>query len=317
MMESRDDLYLVEQLNEDFGYFVRARRQLVASRTRYQALALYDTPMFGKLLRLDEVFMTSEGDEFFYHENLIHPAAITHPAPRRALIIGGGDGGAAEELLKHDGMEKVVLAELDEGVIAACREHLPSIHRGIFDDPRLALAIGDGRAYVEKTAEDFDLIVLDLTDPHGPSQALYTREFYAACRNRLTPQGLLSLHVESPISRPQTYARIIATLRSVFPLVRPYLVYIPLYGAWWGMATAAVTSDPLTLTEEEVEQRIAQRGISELRFYNGAMHRAMFALPNFVRELLDRPAEPVADASPPLEDDIAVNLHRRLSLVAA
>lgn len=316
-MSEHPETFLVEQLNEDFGYFVRASRTLVESRTRFQDLALYETPMFGKLLRLDEVFMTSEKDEFFYHENLIHPAAITHPAPRRALVIGGGDGGAAEELCKHAGMEQVVLAELDEGVIAACREHLPTIHRGVFDDPRLELAIGDGRAYVEQEGDPFDLIALDLTDPHGPSQALYTREFYAACRARLSPEGLLSLHVESPISRPNTYARILATLASVFPIVRPYLVYIPLYGTWWGMATASERSDPLHLSEDEVERRIAARGLGHLQFYNGAMHRALFALPNFVRALIARPAEPIHDASPPLSDDIAVNQHRRLKLVPA
>ncbi|MCX7897597.1 MAG: polyamine aminopropyltransferase [Rhodocyclaceae bacterium] len=316
-MSEREDLYLVEQLNEDFGYFVRASRVLATGRTRYQDLALYDTPMFGKLLRLDEVFMTSEKDEFFYHENLIHPAAITHPSPRRALVIGGGDGGAAEELLKHPSIEKVVLAELDDGVIDACRTHLASIHRGALEDARVELAIGDGRAYVEAEGAPFDLIALDLTDPHGPSQALYTREFYRACEKRLAPGGLLSLHVESPISRPRTYARIVATLSSVFAIVRPYLVYIPLYGTWWGMAVASMSRDPLTLSEDEVERRLAMRELEELRFYNGAMHRAVFALPNFVREILAAPAEAITDASPPLEDDIALNQRRRLKLSVA
>ncbi|MBC7355165.1 MAG: spermidine synthase [Desulfomicrobiaceae bacterium] len=296
--------FLVELVTQSHGYFIQAGSLVMQGKTQFQKIAIFDTPALGRVLCLDDVFMTSEKDEFFYHENLIHPAAITHPAPRQALVIGGGDGGAAEELLKHAGMERVVLAELDNGVIEACRRYLPAIHGGVFDDPRLHLAIGDGRKLVETTKDSFDLIALDLTDPRGPSQALYTHEFYSACSRRLTPHGLLSLHVESPLSSPQVYARIIATLRSVFPIVRPYLVYIPLYGTWWGMATASHQQDPLTLTPEEVRRRIRDRGLTALQFYNEATHHAVFALPGFVQNILASPAPPFFDASPPLEDDL-------------
>ncbi len=302
--------YLVEQLNENYGYYLRAGDPVAEGHTRFQQMELFDTPMFGRVLRLDGVFQTSEKDEFFYHENIVHVPAITHPAPRSALVIGGGDGGAAEELLKHGSMERVVLAELDEGVVEAAKRHLGAIHRGAFDDPRLSVRIMDGKAYVEGTADRYDLVVLDLTDPSGPSQALYTREFYQACRGILNPGGILTLHVESPISRPRTYNRIIKTLQAVFPTVRPYLVYIPLYGTWWGMATASEGADPLALSEGEADRRIAERGLSGLQFYNGATHRAVFALPNFVRDILARQAEPITAASPPLEDEVGLSLGR-------
>lgn len=174
--------------------------------------------------------MLSEQDEFFYHENLIHIPAISHPYPQKALIIGGGDSGAAEELLKHNTVESVTLAEIDPGVIDLARQHFQAVHHGVFDNPRLTIHIGDGLAFLDATSEHFDLIILDLTDPAGPSQALYTSEFYARCRQHLYPDGILALHTESPVTRPLVWQRILATLKTNFPVVSPYLVYVPLYG---------------------------------------------------------------------------------------
>lgn len=314
MSDDRSGRYLVEQLNEDFGFYLRASTPIESGRTRFQDMEVFDTPQFGRILRLDRCFMTSEKDEFFYHENIVHPSAIAHPAPKRALIIGGGDGGAAEELLKHPSMEKVVIAELDDGVVDVSKKYLASVHRGAFNDPRLDVRIMDGKAYIEQTADRYDLIVLDLTDPHGPSQALYTQEFYAAGQRTLAPGGLLSLHVESPISRPGAYARIVHTLQAVFPIVRPYLVYIPIYGTWWGMASASDSTDAAALSEDEVEKRIRERGIGHLQYYNGATHRAVFALPNFVRTLLAQPADIITAGSAPLEDTIGLNIAGELVL---
>jgi spermidine synthase len=174
---------LTEWLTGDSGYCFRTSQPLVDFQSEYQRVRIYESPRFGKLLRLDDCFMTSEKDEFFYHENMVHPAAVTHLAPRRALVIGGGDGGACEEILKHPSIEKVVLAELDPAVVDVSKEHLPSIHRNAFDDPRFELRIGDGAAFVRETDERFDLVLLDLTDPVGEAVALYQRELFEACRN--------------------------------------------------------------------------------------------------------------------------------------
>ena len=187
----RRDRFLAEAVNRDYGFFIRAEAPIVDASTRFQKIEVFDTPMFGRVLRLDNVFQTSERDEFFYHENMCHVGAIAQPAPRRALVIGGGDGGAVEELLKHNTMQRVVLAELDEGVVEAAKQHLQAIHRGAFSDPRLEVRIGDGKAFIESGAERFDQIVIDLTDASGPSLALYTREFYELCRARLAPGGAL------------------------------------------------------------------------------------------------------------------------------
>lgn len=274
---------MTEFMTDDWGFFVRSARQFERFNSPYQTVEVHDTVPFGKLFRLDGHFMTSERDEFFYHENLVHVAAVTHPQPERALIVGGGDGGSAEELLKHPSVKSVTLAEIDLAVVDISRKYLRDVHRGALDDPRLTLKIGDGFAFVRETAEQFDLIVLDLTDAGGPSLKLYTPEFYRACAARLTPMGALTLHIASPVAHPDRIRATIASLRTAFPVVAPYLTSVPLYGGLWMMACCSALLDPRTMTPLQVDRRIAQRGIRDLQFYNGDTHRAAFALPNFVR----------------------------------
>jgi spermidine synthase len=230
--------------------------------------------------------MTSERDEFFYHENLVHLPALSHPDPQRALIVGGGDGGSAEELLKHPSMRSVTLAEIDGAVVDIARKYLSSVHGGALDDPRLTLVIGDGFRFVRESADRYDLIVLDLTDPGGPSEKLYTPEFYRACGQRLDAGGALSLHIASPIAHPGRIRATLASLRIAFPRVTPYLTSVPLYGGMWMMACASDTLDPKGVSAEEIDRRIAERSVAKLRYYNGDMHRAALALPNFVRDLV-------------------------------
>jgi spermidine synthase len=276
---------MTEYLTDEWGFFVRSARRLEHFRSPCQAVEVHDTVPFGRLFRLDGHFMTSEKDEFLYHENLVHMAAICHAAPRRALIVGGGDGGSAEELLKHPSMTAVTLCEIDPAVVDIARRYLQQVHRGALDDPRLTLEIGDGFAYVMKSAEQFDLIVLDLTDPGGPSTPLYTADFYRACARRLGPGGAMTLHIASPVAHPERVRDGLARLREAFPVVTPYLTSIPLYGGWWMMACAAPALDPRALSAAEVDRRIAERGIDRLQYYNGDMHRAALALPNFIRDL--------------------------------
>lgn len=281
---SRAEL-LLESLDANAVYGLRSHALLESVRSPYQQIEVYDTPGFGRLFRLDGDFMTSEKDEFFYHENLIHPAALTHAGPRRALVLGGGDGGSAEELLKHPTMERVVIAELDPLVIEIARRHLGAVHRGALDDPRVDVRITDGRAFVEGTDERFDLVVLDLTDPDTPASALYSPAFFASLKAVLAPGGAVTLHIGSPVFQPDLFARLLRDLRSVFAVVRPFCLYIPLYGSLWGMASASDTLDPLTLETAEAGRRLEVRRIGDLRYYNAEVHGALFALPGFVRDL--------------------------------
>jgi spermidine synthase len=276
---------LTEYLTEDTGFFVRSTREFERFQSPFQAVEVHDTAPFGTLFRLDGHFMTSEKDEFFYHENLVHTAAIAHPAPEKALVIGGGDGGSAEELLKYSTMKSVTLVEIDLAVIDIARKYFDAVHRGALYDPRLTLKVEDGLAFVRSATETFDLIVLDLTDPGGPSEPLYTADFYRACAARLNPTGALTLHIASPVAHPDRIRAGLASLRAAFAIVTPYLVSIPLYGGLWMMASASATLNPAYLTPLDVDRRISQRRIGDLQYYNGDMHRAAFALPNFVREL--------------------------------
>jgi spermidine synthase len=283
---SMNDDLLFESLNDGAGVYFRSSKKIEARQTQFQCIAVYDTPQLGKIFRIDGANMTSERDEYFYHENLIHPALIAQAKPQNALVIGGGDGGSSEELLKYPSVKRVVMVELDEAVITVARKHFQSVHRGALDDHRLEIRIGDGYAYLRETNEKFDAVVMDLTDPIGPAQSLYSEDFYRRCNRALHASGTLTLHIGSPFFHAERFKTSIERLRSVFPIVRPYLVHVPLYGAWWGMACASQTTDPLALSEDDVAQRITSRKLSHLQFYNAQMHRAVFALPNFVRELV-------------------------------
>ena len=276
---------MTEYMTDDWGMFVRSAGTLARFRSAYQDVEVHDSVPFGKLFRLDGHFMTSERDEFFYHENMIHVPALAHPKPERALIVGGGDGGSAEELLKYPSMRSVTIAEIDKTVIDISREHLQAVHRGALDDPRVTIRIGDGFRFVMDTRDGFDLIVLDLTDPGGPSTALYTPEFYAACAARLGPQGAMTMHVGSPVAHPERVRETLAELRRSFAVVTPYLTAVPLYGGTWMMACCSASLDPRALQASDVDLRIAERGVGDLQFINGESYRAVLALPNYVKPL--------------------------------
>jgi spermidine synthase len=282
----REDEFVSEALSADCAMLFRAGVLLESRRTPYQLIEVYATPQWGKLLRLDGCNMTSERDEFIYHENLIHPAALSHPAPRQVLVIGGGDGGAAEELLKHPSIEQVTLVELDEAVMEIAIKHFETVHRGVFDNPKLRIHIGDGFAFVRDTAQSFDLVVLDLTDQSGPAAGLYTPAMFAACHRVLNLGGLLSLHVGSPYFHPQRFRHNLGDLAGVFAVVRPYLAYVPTYGAPWGFATASVTVDPATMAAGDFDAAIVARRLPDLQYVNGATLQTGFVLPNFVGTLL-------------------------------
>ncbi|MCC7327463.1 MAG: polyamine aminopropyltransferase [Burkholderiales bacterium] len=277
---------MTEHLTDDWAFFVRSSRQFEKFRSPFQSVEVHDSATFGKLFRLDGHFMTSERDEFFYHETLVHVAAVTHPLPERALIIGGGDGGSAEEIFKHPSIKSVTLVEIDLAVVDISRKYLQRVHRGALDDARMTLKIEDGFAFVRNATEHYDLVVLDLTDAGGPSTELYTPEFYRACAARLSPMGAMTLHIASPVADPQQVRTTLAHLRGAFSTVAPYLTSVPLYGGMWMMACCSALLDPRGMTPLQVDRRIAQRGLADLQYYNGDTHRASFALPNFVRALV-------------------------------
>jgi len=277
---------LLEALNPNSVYGFRFARRLDSRRSHYQDIEVLESCDLGRTLRIDGHFMTSEADEFFYHEALTHPAAIAHPAPRRALVIGGGDGGAVEELLKHPGIEEVTLVEIDAEVVDVARAWLREIHRGALDDPRVKVRFEDGAAFVAETRQQFDLVLLDLTDPETLAGPLYTKNFFAQCKRVLAPGGAMTLHLGAPFHEPERVRGLTAELASVFAQVHCYGLHVPLYGAYWGFAVVSDTLWPAALPPLEVRHRLDERGIGGLRYYNGEIHGALFALPNFYRALV-------------------------------
>ncbi len=276
---------IFERLNDASGVYFEGT--LVERRqTPFQLLEVYDTPELGRIFRLDGFNMTSERDEFFYHENLVHPVAVAHPAPRRALVIGGGDGGSCEEILKHRTVEVCHMAELDPVVIEIAKAQFARVHRGVFDDPRLKVTVGDGLAYLGTTDVRYDLVFMDLTDPVGPSLELYSPATFALAKRAMAEAGALTLHLGSPFSHPQRVRQTLDNLRQVFGRVVPYFVHIPIYGSVWGFACASDRLDPRAIAPAGVERVLAERGVGDLQYYNGEVHRALFALPNYVRALV-------------------------------
>ena len=283
---SRSEL-VFDWLNAHAGYGFTSKAQLAAIQSPYQRVEVYESHQFGKLFRLDGRLMTSEGEEFFYHECMTHPGALAHPNPQSVLVIGGGDGGSSEELFKHPSVKRIVMAELDQVVIDISKQHLGAIHQGVFNDPRLQVQIGDGFDYVKNTTERFDLIVLDLTDPDTPAFRLYSEEFFRLCQRILNPGGALTLHLGSPVFQQDTVRKNAANLRKVFKIVSPMALYIPLYGSLWCLGVASDTLNPRAISVEAIAQRLRERRIGSLSYYNAELHSALFALPNFVRELTD------------------------------
>ncbi|HEY2336314.1 MAG TPA: polyamine aminopropyltransferase [Burkholderiales bacterium] len=282
----RGEHMLIEPLNETTGFYIKATKQIGEWQTRFQKMQIYETPHYGKLFRLDGFNMTSEKEEFVYHENLIHPALTAHAAPKKVLIVGGGDGGSSEEALKHPSVEQVTMVEIDGDVIQVAKEHFRAVHNGVFDNPKLRVIVDDGMKFVRETQEKFDLIALDLNDPMGPAEALYSVEFFQQLRAALAAGGALVLHIGSPVARPERVSELAQRLNNVFRIVRPYTMYIPLYGSLWAMAVCSDKIDPKAYTADEIDRRIEARKMQELKYYNGETHEGVFALPNFVRDLV-------------------------------
>ena len=283
-------------LNAHSGYGTTATKTLAQIQSPYQKVEVYETQQFGKLFRLDGRMMTSEADEFFYHECMTHPAALVHPNPESILVIGGGDGGSSEELLKHPSVKRIVMAELDPVVIDVSKKWLRSIHKGAFDDPRLEVTVGDGFEFVKSTTERFDMIVLDLTDPDTPAFHLYSEQFFKMCQRILRPGGMLTLHLGSPVYQAETVKKNATNLRKVFRHVAPMSLFVPLYGSLWCLAVASDTIDPRMTAADVIAQRIDERHVGDLRYYHPALHSALFALPVFVQDLV----QPKAVAEEPV-----------------
>lgn len=275
-----------EYYNKQTGLTVGLKKLLFSVQSEYQLVEVYETDTWGNLMTIDGMVMLSERDEFVYHEMLAHVPMFTHPEPKRVLIIGGGDGGTAREVLKHSSVVHVDMVEIDKTVVDASKKHFPGV--GDFDNPKLNVLYEDGIAFIQNVLNPYDVIIIDGSDPVGPAEGLFEKDFYQYCKNALTENGVLSTQTESPWveSYHPSMKKVFSALDDLFPIAKMYLSFIPLYPAgMWSMGLASMKESPL---QEEVQKRIQRKKkmLSDLNYYNSEVHKASFALPNFVSKII-------------------------------
>ena len=275
-----------EYYNERTGLTIGLKKLLFSEQSDYQLVEVYETDSWGNLMTIDGMVMLSERDEFVYHEMISHTAMFTHPNPKRVLIIGGGDGGTAREVLKHPSVEKVDMVEIDKTVVDASKLHFPGV--GDFDNPKLNVLFEDGIAFIKNVETPYDVIIIDGSDPVGPAKGLFEKDFYKFCVDALTDDGVLTAQTESPWvnSYHDSMRSVFGALDDLFPISKMYLSFIPLYPAgMWSMGLASKKADPLA---DEVLRRAEEgsRSMKGLQYYNPDIHRGAFALPNFVKRII-------------------------------
>ena len=273
-------LNIIQPSSDNTFMTFKVKRLLALKRSRYQEIVVADIEDFGRSLILDNYIQSSEVDEYIYHESLVHPAMVAHPNPRKVLIIGGGEGATLREVLKHECVEKAVMVDIDREVVEMARKYLEKWHQGAFDDPRAEVVIADGLKYVREVKEKFDVIVLDLTDPYGIeiSKKLYSEEFYRAIYNILTDEGLMVTQAGSSFFFEKVYDYVLRSVKSVFPIVVEYNVWVPVFGYANNFIIGSKKYNPLKLGVEEVDNILAKRGV-KTRFYNGKTHVALMYTP--------------------------------------
>lgn len=278
--------WFTETLHGKYGQGFEIRATLYHQKTDFQELAIYDTESLGRVLVLDGAVQTTERDEFYYHEMVTHPAILAHGEVKRVLIIGGGDGGALREALKHPGIEQVTQVEIDPSVTELCRRHLPMLSDGAFDDPRARLVFTDGVKFVAETAERFDVMIVDSTDPVGPSVQLFEDPFYRDCRRVLGERGILVRQAGVPFFQRAEFVTTHRKLKAVFKDAAFLRVAVPTYCAG-DMALAWASDDAANRTRDVdvLDARYRQSGI-KTRYYNPWVHRAAFSLPNYLQDAL-------------------------------
>ncbi|MEM3181813.1 MAG: polyamine aminopropyltransferase [Fervidicoccaceae archaeon] len=297
--------WFVEWIADGDASLRASSRVYAFEKTPYQSVMVVELVSLGKTLIIDGKVQSSLYDEHIYHESLVHPPLITHGLPEKVLILGGGEGATLREVLRYRTVREVHMVDIDEKVVEFSRNFLKEWHRGAFDDPRTRIIIADGRKFVEEAAargEKYDAVIIDLVDPlsGGPAVKLYTREFYHLIEKILEDDGVMVTQATSPILYQRMYAVILNTVASAFSIARPYLTYIRSYNGPWGFVYGSNKKDPLALQPEEINKRISSllSTPSELKFYDGETHEALFKITKNIRDGLKSWREVSTDESP-------------------
>jgi spermidine synthase len=283
------ELWYTEQHTESVRFSIRVEKQLFSAQSPFQRIDVFESSEFGVFLTLDGMMMVTQKDEFIYHDMIVHVPMAVHPCVRDALVIGAGDGGTVRELTRYPSVERIDMVEIDEMVVNVCREYLPQTARGLAD-PRVRLHFEDGLRFVRTKENAYDLIIVDSTDPFGPGEGLFTREFYGNCFKALRENGVLVNQHESPYyeSYARSMKRAHRRIREFFPVCRVYQAHIPTYpSGHWLFGFASRRLDPV---RDLVPERWNALGLAT-RYYNTDLHVGAFMLPTYVKEMLDHDDE--------------------------
>lgn len=279
-----DDLWYSEYHTPHVRFSIKVTEQLHQEKSEYQRIAVFSSPEFGRFLTLDGIMMLTERDEFIYHEMITHVPMAVKPDAKTVLLIGGGDGGAARELSQYKSIQRIDLVEIDERVVSVCKAFLPQTACG-FDDPRVHVHYDDGLRFVRSLENTYDLIIVDSTDPSGPGEVLFTKEFYGNCMKALTADGIMVNQHESPFYAEDAKAMKDAHRRivSVFPRARVYQAHIPTYpSGHWLFGFASKGLHPIHNLDAAHWNSL---GI-KTRYYNTNLHQGSFYLANYIEEAL-------------------------------
>ncbi len=274
------DLWLKESQSPDAAMTYKIKETLVRKKTKYQDLAIVDTEIFGRILLLDGIVQTTIKDEFIYHEMITHIPLYAHKNPKKVLVVGGGDGGSIREILRHPNIEKAVLCEIDEDVISYSKEYLKEISCSL-SDPRCEIFIGDGLKYVMDHKDEFDVIIVDSTDPFSIGENLFGRSFYEAIFECLKEDGIFIAQTETPFLFPDLVKKIFDDAKNAFPITKIFMAGIPTYPTgYWSFTIGSKKYDPQKLNLEGKE-------IFKTKYYNKELHGACFVLPQYIKDLID------------------------------
>lgn len=293
-------LLLSETHTDAVMYTYRVKNVLQMAKTKFQDAWIVELYGYGKALFLDKKIQSALLDEYMFHEPMVQPGMFTHPSPQRVLVAGGGEGATLREVLRHNTVKEAVMVDIDDELVAFCKQWMPEWHQGAFEDPRTTLIHDDARKIIAQYRSHFDVIVSDLTDPleTGPSHLLFTKEFYQLIYDALTEDGVLTVQsgAGDPLY-PYLYGCVVRTLQEVFPVVRPYWCFVASFMLPWGFVLASKKPDPLALSAEIIAQRIEERGVQGLRYYDPFTHFGMFSIPPYLREVIAT-ARVLTDAEP-------------------
>jgi len=282
--------WLTEEQTPSYRTQWRVRRVLHEEQTPFQHLQLVELEDFGRTLVLDGAVQTTVGDEYIYHEMIAHVPLFTHPNPERVLVIGGGDGGTAREVSRHPAVKSVDMVEIDRAVVDACRRYLPETACGL-DHPKVNLVIGDGLAWVAGRSGEYDVILVDSSDPVGPAEGLFNRTFYENVYRALKPEGIFVAQVLSPFFHQRLIRDVYQVVASIFPITMPYLTVVPTYPS--GLHCFMLGSKRHTPLRQGMEAPSWPT-----RWYTPEVHRAAFQLPPVVAALVQPTIAPEHAESP-------------------